>query len=110
MSRIPPTIHGLNALHCISALQKFIRRAMEREAMEVAVELHLTSKAFATMLCNRLEVISHEDLDTGAAPHIVPFVHTAMNQAHLVRPGEARPFAHANRQRNPDDVPCAQVA
>lgn len=81
MSRIPPTIHGLNALYCISALQKFIRRAMEREAMEVAVELHLTSKAFATMLCNRLEVISHEDLDTAAAPHVVPFVHTAMTQA-----------------------------
>lgn len=80
MSRIPPTIHGLNALYCISALQKFIRRGMEREAMEVAVELHLTSKNFASMVFNRLEVICHEDIDTLTQPWLVPFVATAMEQ------------------------------
>ena len=26
------------------------------------------------MVCNRLEVICHEDLDTLAAPHVFPFV------------------------------------
>lgn len=78
---IPPTIHGLPAMGCVSALQKFIRRSMEREAMEVAVELHATSKSFAKMVCNRLEVISHEDIDTGAAPWIVPFVRTAVAQS-----------------------------
>lgn len=78
---IPPTINGLNAGGCISALQKFIRRGMEREAMEVAVEVHRTSKNFCTMVCNRLEVISHEDIDTIASPWIVPFVATAVAQA-----------------------------
>jgi hypothetical protein len=37
---------------------------MEREAMEFAVELLHTSKTFHTMVCNRLEIITHEDLDT----------------------------------------------
>jgi replication-associated recombination protein RarA len=71
---IPATRGGLNALTCISALQKCIRRGLEREAMEFAVELMHTSKAFHSMVCNRLEVICHEDLDTIAAPHVVPFV------------------------------------
>ena len=33
------------------------------------------------MVCNRLEVICHEDLDTLAAPWIVPFVATALAQS-----------------------------
>jgi replication-associated recombination protein RarA len=71
---MPTTKSGLNALTCISALQKAIRRGLEREAMEFAVELMHTSKAFHSMVCNRLEVICHEDLDALAAPHVVPFV------------------------------------
>jgi len=47
---------------------------MEREAMEFAVELMHTSKAFHSMVCNRLEVICQEDLDTLAAPQVFPFV------------------------------------
>jgi replication-associated recombination protein RarA len=78
---IPTTKSGLNALTCISALQKSIRRGMEREAMEFAVELMHTSKAFHSMVCNRLEVICHEDLDTLAAPWVVPFVATALAQS-----------------------------
>src|SRR5262245_43816878 len=78
---IPPTKHGLSAFGCISAMQKCIRRGMEREAMEFAVEMMHTSKAFATMVANRLEIISHEDIDTGADPGIVPFVRTACDQA-----------------------------
>jgi 7-cyano-7-deazaguanine synthase in queuosine biosynthesis len=65
---IPDTKNGLNAMTCVSAMQKAIRRGMEREAMEFASELMHTSKAFHTMTCNRLEVIRHEDLDTIAAP------------------------------------------
>ncbi len=42
--------------------------------MEFAVELMHTSKAFHSMVCNRLEAICHEDLDTIAAPHVFPFV------------------------------------
>ena len=59
---------------CVSALQKAIRRGMEREAMEFAVELMHSGKAFHSMVCNRLEVICHENLDTLAAPHVFPFV------------------------------------
>ena len=77
---IPATRSGLPAMACVSAMQKAIRRGMEREAMEFAVELMHTSKAFS-MVCNRLEVICHEDLDTIAAPWIVPFVATALAQS-----------------------------
>jgi replication-associated recombination protein RarA len=58
---------------CASAMQKAIKRGMEREAMRFAVELMHTSKAYHSMVCNRLEVICHEDLDTLAAPHVFPF-------------------------------------
>ena len=49
--------------------------------MEFAVELMQTSKAFHSMVCNRLEVICHEDLDALAAPWIVSFVATAVAQS-----------------------------
>ena len=49
--------------------------------MEFAVELIHTSKAFHSMVCKRLEIISHEDIDTQADPAIVPFVATAVAQA-----------------------------
>ena len=78
---IPATLHGLQALACVSAMQKCIRRGMEREAMQFAVELIHTSKAFCTMVTNRLEVISHEDIDTVTQPWIVPYVQTACQQA-----------------------------
>jgi replication-associated recombination protein RarA len=78
---IPDTKNGLNAMACVSAMQKSIRRGMEREAMEHAVELLHSGKAFHSMVCNRLEVICHEDLDTLAAPWIVPFVATALAQS-----------------------------
>jgi replication-associated recombination protein RarA len=90
---IPDTKNGLNALTCISATQKAIRRGMEREAMEFACELMHTSRAFHSMVCNRLEVICHEDLDTLAAPHVVPFVATAVAQSrerYSSKIGEAR--------------------
>lgn len=91
---IPPTKHGMNALVCISGLQKCIRRGMEREAMEFACELLHTSKAFLSMVCNRLELISHEDIDTLANPAIVPYVRTACEQAkawyELPNPGKSR--------------------
>lgn len=93
---MPPTKNGLPAMACVSAMQKCIRRGMEREAMEFAVELMHTSKAFHSMVCNRLEVIAHEDIETVAAPWIVPFVATAVAQSrerygkNPDNPGEAR--------------------
>ena len=78
---IPATKNGHNATACVSALQKCVRRGLEREAMVFAVELIHTSKAFTSMVCKRLEIISHEDIDTQSQPHIVPFVATAVAQA-----------------------------
>ncbi|SCB55924.1 hypothetical protein GA0061098_10614 [Bradyrhizobium shewense] len=49
--------------------------------MEYACVLPHTSEAFHSMACNRLGVICHEDLDTIAAPHVVPFVATALAQS-----------------------------
>jgi hypothetical protein len=80
---IPPTKNGLPAMGVLSALQKLIRRGLELEAMRMAVELHQTSRNFAKMVCNRLEVIAHEDIDTQASPWIVPFVNVAAAQAML---------------------------
>ena len=77
---IPRTIHNLGAHECISAMQKFIRRGMEREAMEMAVEMGHTSKGFATWITTRLEVISHEDIGL-AAPEIIPLVRVCCEQA-----------------------------
>jgi replication-associated recombination protein RarA len=82
---IPRTKNGLSAMACLSAMQKCIRRGMEKEAMQFACELLHTSKNFHTMVCNRLEIISHEDIDTGADPRIVPFVKAAMDQARAWR-------------------------
>jgi len=78
---IPKTLHGLPSMQVLSAMQKCIRRGMENEAMEFASELVHTSKAFTTMVANRLQVISHEDIDTSASPWIVPFVATSCQQA-----------------------------
>ena len=71
---IPPTKNGLPSMACVSALQKCVRRGMEVEAMEFAVELMHTSKGFMTMVVNRLYIICHEDIDNVAAPHVFPFV------------------------------------
>src|SRR5690348_14252237 len=67
------TRHNLDPFACLSALQKCIRRGVEREAMEFACELlHSTGTGpqFLTMVTNRLEIISHEDIDTQTQPHI----------------------------------------
>jgi replication-associated recombination protein RarA len=90
---IPPTKSGLPAVACVSAMQKAIGRGLEREAMEFACELIHTSKAFHAMVCNRLEVICHEDLDTIAAPWVVPFVAASLaasRERYSKNIGEAR--------------------
>ena len=55
------TRHNLDPFACLSALQKCIRRGVEREAMEFACELlHSTGTGpqFLTMVTNRLEIIT----------------------------------------------------
>lgn len=77
---IPRTVHNLGAFECLSAMQKCVRRGLEREAMEFACELGHTSKAFATMVTNRLQIISHEDVGL-AAPDVIQLVYTCCQQA-----------------------------
>jgi replication-associated recombination protein RarA len=78
---IPNTRGGLPAMAVLSLLQKAIRRGQERQAMEAACELMSTSKPLFSMVCKRLQVVSHEDVDTIAQPHIVPFVKASVEQA-----------------------------
>lgn len=91
---IPNTRNNLPTMGCLSAMQKCIRRGLELDAMRFAVELHQTNKGFATMVCNRLEIISHEDIDTMRAPMIVPYVKAACDQARAwynpEKPGKSR--------------------
>jgi replication-associated recombination protein RarA len=98
---IPATKNNLPAMATVQAMQKAIRRGMEREAMEFACELMHTSKPFHTMICNRLEVICHEDLDTLAAPHVFPFVAASLaasRERYSKSIGEARLMVgNANR-------------
>ena len=70
---LPKTTNGCDALPCLSAMQKCIRRGLEREAMEFASELALTSKAYCSMVLNRLLIIAHEDIGL-ANPQAAPFV------------------------------------
>jgi hypothetical protein len=46
MPKLSPTLHNLDPYVCVSALQKCIRRGLQREAMEFAVEMARTSTLF----------------------------------------------------------------
>lgn len=75
---IPRTKNGFDRMLLISAMQKHIRRGNERAAMGCAMEVSETDAAGLTMTCNRLEVISHEDIgDHG----VIMLVATCMEQA-----------------------------
>lgn len=77
---MPRTLNNLNAMEVLSAMQKHIRRGEERQAMLCACELGHTSKAFFSMMVNRLEIIAHEDVGL-ANPQGVMFTATAVEQA-----------------------------
>ncbi len=88
MSLLANTVNGLNPMEIISALQKCIRRGMEREAMELACEMIHTKKAYCTMVCNRLELICHEDIGL-ACPELIAIVATCCEQAGRFYPSSA---------------------
>ena len=111
------TKSGLDAYVCISALQKFIRRGMEREAMTVAIELGCSGKNFFMMMANRLEVITHEDIGL-ADPDVIPFVRTCTTQAKELYAAKKRTWkmvignailrmARAEKSRLGDHFSCA---
>lgn len=85
----PPTANGLSAMECLSAMQKCIRRNMEREAMEFACELLHSADGqtgrnknwFMSLVLNRLEIVCHEDIDTMRMPEIVAYVRSCCETA-----------------------------
>jgi hypothetical protein len=82
---VPPTLNRLEPLVVISCLQKAIRRADERLAMQCAVELAESSKTYGSMLLNRLRIILHEDLDVVARPDIIAGVEATIQQIETIR-------------------------
>jgi replication-associated recombination protein RarA len=56
------TGNGLNTFEAMSALQKCIRRGLEREAMEFALSMASCGPFGVNLLLKRLRVISHEDI------------------------------------------------
>lgn len=72
---MPKTKHGLSPFECISALQKCIRRGLERQALEFALEMANSSQAYFTMMLNRLRVTAHEDIGL-ANPQAAIFTET----------------------------------
>lgn len=72
------TKHGYESFVMISALQKCIRRGLEREAYAYAKELADTGKTQFSMLMNRLICITHEDVgigDIGAGMYVMQSLH-----------------------------------
>ena len=76
---LPPTKNGMLPFEVLSALQKYCRRGLELEAMQCALELADTSKAYCTMVLNRLQIISHEDIGM-ANPQAILMAHTICEQ------------------------------
>ena len=85
-----PTLNRLEPLVVLSCLQKAIRRADERLAMQCAVELAETSKTYATMTLNRLRIILHEDIDVIIRPELIAAVETTLQQAAAFRENTSR--------------------
>ncbi|MBB6694551.1 hypothetical protein H7B90_24450 [Cohnella xylanilytica] len=59
------TRNGIPGDEIISMLQKSIRRGLEKEALEAAYEMYITSPQFEEKLWRRLQVISVEDIGFG---------------------------------------------
>ncbi|MDH2349561.1 hypothetical protein QCM80_02535 [Bradyrhizobium sp. SSUT112] len=91
-------------------MQKAIRRGLGREPIEFACELIHPSKGFHSMVCNRLEVICHEDLDSIATSHVVPFVAAAAGAVAGALRQEHRRSPPDGRQLHQAHVPGAALA
>lgn len=80
MPRLQPTLNGLDPYVCVSAVQKCIRRGLERQAMEFVVEMSRTSEHYFSWVCNRIEICAHEDIGL-ADREAVLFASQAIEQA-----------------------------
>lgn len=93
------TRNGIPADEVISALQKSIRKAKEREAVEFAYEMYISSPQMEEKLWRRLQAISVEDIGMGN-----PFAAVLVNNLNQMRqnfsynePDRAMMFVHAIR-------------
>lgn len=93
------TRNGLAADEVISALQKSIRKAKEREAVEFGYEMYISSPQMEEKLWRRLQAISVEDVGMGN-----PFAAVLINALNQMRqnfsynePDRAMMFVHAIR-------------
>ena len=80
---IPRTRNGMNSFECVSALQKCIRRNMEREAVHFALEMATSSKGFCTRILNRLVIIAQEDVGL-SDPDTVRYVLQTVDAARAI--------------------------
>lgn len=62
MGRMTKTVNGYCQYETMSAIQKCIRRGLEREAMLWCLEMAKTSCNSYKMMLNRLATIAHEDI------------------------------------------------
>lgn len=103
----------MDSFECISAMQKCIRRGLEREAMHFAMEMCMTSKAFFSRVVNRLFIIAHEDIglaDMQAVQFATVALGEARNHYDTDRPGKyalaignaIRALCRANKSREGD--------
>lgn len=115
---VPLTHNGLDSFVCLSAMQKCIRRGLEREAMEFAVELAHTSKNFFSMVCNRLEIICHEDIGLADVPTVLFAMQTIdlarrsydpekLGKWRMVLGNAIRALCRANKSREGDHFQAA---
>jgi len=82
---MPLTRNKLRPLNVLSCLQKAIRRAEERLAMQCAIELLESSRNYSTMVLNRLVIIMHEDLDVVSRPDIISAVELTVQRIDQLR-------------------------
>lgn len=73
MAPLQKTVNGYDPFEVVSAIQKCIRRGLEREAMLWCLEMAHTSKAYYSWMLGRLQVIAQEDIGL-ANPPAVQFV------------------------------------
>jgi replication-associated recombination protein RarA len=78
--------HGYNDDELISALQKCIRRGMEKEAMYFSLELAEEGKTGFALLISRLRVIAYEDVGL-ADPAVVLQVSRALDDMEMMYKG-----------------------
>lgn len=76
MGLMARTVNGYDPFEVMSAFQKCVRRGHEREAMLWALEMLHSSKAYTTMICNRIRVIAHEDIGLGDVQAVMFAVQT----------------------------------